>query len=314
MLLRLWPRRARTHWKIVTAFVALGVLVLGQIALAYRTTTNNQVASTWVEHTQEVISAANEARATVAAMESGYRGFLLTRDEVFLEPYVVGQGVYRANLAQLEQLTADNPLQVERWQTIDQMAEDWQRNVTEPTIERRRGAPRATLLPTPEIVATVASGEGKRRTDQIHLVFADAVATEQALLTRRNAEQAEANAQLQWVLVIGTLAATVIAIALAVVILRTLERERLAGVRLSIQTAEHELYNRLAAAKGNIQLIQRQPDLPRSYQRWLDRASTSIEGAVGVVQSMRDLPDLRETSWDLAKVTTVALPTHNDGR
>ena len=304
MVSHLWSRRARSHWRITLAFAGLGVLVLAEVGLAYQTSSNNEVASAWVEHTHEVIGTANSARAAVADMEAGYRGYLLTGQEQFLEPYLAGRAVHDASLAHLEELTADNPQQTARWHAISQLIDRWMNDVTEPTIERRRRVAHGDAGMS-EIMASVLSGSGKAYTDQIRAQFADAIAAEQSLLAQRNAEQHVSNAQLRWVLILGTLGATILAVVLAGVVLRGLERERLAGVRLSIQTAEHELYNRLTAARGNIQLVEHQPNLPPSHRRWLDRARVSIDSAVSVVRTMSELPELNETVWGKGTLTTV---------
>ena len=106
--------------------------------MAYQTSTNNEIASASVEHTHEVIGTANSARAAVADMEDGYRGFLLTGQDNFLEPYLVGRAVHDASLAHLGQLTSDNPQQTARWQTVSHLIDAWMGEVTEPTIARRR--------------------------------------------------------------------------------------------------------------------------------------------------------------------------------
>ena len=41
----------------------------------------------WVEHTDRVINNANEAVKLTVDLETGMRGFLLTSDDKFLEPY-----------------------------------------------------------------------------------------------------------------------------------------------------------------------------------------------------------------------------------
>lgn len=41
----------------------------------------------WVEHTDRVINNANEALKLTVDLETGMRGFLLSSDEKFLEPY-----------------------------------------------------------------------------------------------------------------------------------------------------------------------------------------------------------------------------------
>ena len=86
------------------------------------------------------------ALAGLVDMETGYRGFLVTGKDEFLEPYNNGIEVYQEKLRALQEKTADNPTQVERWKDLEQRAVAWQREVTE---YGHCGAPllRARLLP-----------------------------------------------------------------------------------------------------------------------------------------------------------------------
>jgi methyl-accepting chemotaxis protein len=217
---------------------------------------------------------------------------------------MAGRETYQTDLHQLEQMSTQNAAQVSRWQNIDRLAGEWQQEVTEPTIARRR-----TLGIRPgaadEMAASLTDEVGNDRIQAVRSIFADALSVEQATLEARQQEQAASDARLRVVLIWGTVGAAALAAILGSWVFRTLERERLAGVRLAIQTAEHELYNRLAAASGNVQLLERDSDLNSRQQAWAARARSSIDAAVGVIRHMRDLPVLGETVWSEARVITI---------
>jgi signal transduction histidine kinase/ActR/RegA family two-component response regulator len=84
------------------AIVAIAVLVL-----AYRAAE----AERWVDHTIEVRQAVRELMNSALNAETGVRGFLLTEDPSFLEPYDAALSVLPGRLDELRRLTADNPTQ-----------------------------------------------------------------------------------------------------------------------------------------------------------------------------------------------------------
>ena len=91
-------------------------------------------------------------------METGYRGFLLTGQEQFLDPYTAGLAAYPDRLRQLEELTADNPVQLARWRTVDDLTQQWTQQYAEPRIQLRRQVP-AGAQPSPELVGWSAAAE-----------------------------------------------------------------------------------------------------------------------------------------------------------
>ena len=73
----------------------------------------------WVEHSDRVIGNANEAVRLTVDLETGMRGFLITGDEHFLDPYEVAKPQITAQLQNLQALVSDNPQQVERLKRLE---------------------------------------------------------------------------------------------------------------------------------------------------------------------------------------------------
>ena len=65
-----------------------------------------------VLHTQNVINQANQLLAAAINMETGVRGFLLSGDNAFLEPYEAGGKDFMERIQALSQTVSDNPPQV----------------------------------------------------------------------------------------------------------------------------------------------------------------------------------------------------------
>jgi PAS domain S-box-containing protein len=71
-----------------------------------------------VTHTFEVIATANALDHAMQDAERGQRGFLITGDDAYLEPYRSGVEDAPARLQRLRQLTSDNPSQQERIEAL----------------------------------------------------------------------------------------------------------------------------------------------------------------------------------------------------
>jgi methyl-accepting chemotaxis protein len=147
----------------------------------------------WVTHTYKVHASAKEILANAVDMETGMRGFLLSGDEEFLEPYIAGKKSFFKNVAALQVTVSDNPPQVARLKEAEKLIADWQNNVTEPALSTRRQV-RAGSGSLSDIQAMVNRKEGKKYFDAFRAVIAEFGAIEGELLAKRQAD-AEASSK-----------------------------------------------------------------------------------------------------------------------
>ena len=131
----------------------------------------------WVEHTDRVIGNANEAVKLTIDMETGMRGFLLTGDEGFLDPYEVARPRVFSGLQSLRGMVEDNPQQVDRIDRLIALQREWNNFGTDMIAMRRSGG---------DADAAIRNGRGKRLTDEIRSEFDGLIATEQQLRMARN--------------------------------------------------------------------------------------------------------------------------------
>ena len=78
-------------------------------------------------HTHQVISQALRVEKLALDMETGVRGFQISRDPTFLEPYDSAGPLIRCQIEELKVLVEDNPAQVERVVHIETAFEHWAR-------------------------------------------------------------------------------------------------------------------------------------------------------------------------------------------
>ncbi|GLO38996.1 two-component system sensor histidine kinase/response regulator [Pseudomonas putida] len=154
----------------------LGVGLLG--AVAFVAVINYLLSALqWVEHTDRVIGNANETVKLSIDMETGMRGFLITGDERFLDPYEVAKPRIFGSLQSLRGMVEDNPQQVERIDRLIALQQAWNTFGSEMINLRRSQG---------DYSALIGNGRGKRLTDEIRKEFDNLIASEQQLRMARN--------------------------------------------------------------------------------------------------------------------------------
>lgn len=96
------------------------------LALVFFTLLNReqQAATSWTLHSQQVRLEASRLLAALVDAETGQRGYLLTHQETFLEPYERGRAVVPESLSALRHLVSDNPAQLKRLDAIASLAKE----------------------------------------------------------------------------------------------------------------------------------------------------------------------------------------------
>ncbi|WP_137806141.1 response regulator [Pseudomonas sp. G(2018)] len=133
----------------------------------------------WVEHTDRVINNANEAVKLTVDLETGMRGFLLSGDDKFLEPYEMAKPRIEVVLNTLLELTADNPVQTDRLHRLQALQVEWA-DYAQSMIDLQRSSG--------DYRSAVRAGKGKRLTDEVRKQFEDVINMEQQLRATRNEE------------------------------------------------------------------------------------------------------------------------------
>lgn len=189
--MNIW-NKLRLRWKLLSGFGVVLLLTTLQALYTYGVTTQNQETTRWVDHTYEVIDVANTALSGLVDMETGYRGYLVTGDEDFLEPYRQGTSASLAALEELQELTSDNPEQVGRWKDLVNRSGAWQREVTEPGMALRQDVAAGEASFT-DVANFESSGIGKQHFDGMRSVFSDAIQAEVTLMEARKVDAADAS-------------------------------------------------------------------------------------------------------------------------
>jgi CheY-like chemotaxis protein len=86
-----------------------------------------------------------------------------------------------------------------------------------------------------------------------------------------------------------------------------LERARLDGVLLAARTAQHELNNQLAVARGYAELLVGSPDLPPHLIEMAEEVMNAADDAATIVRQLRTISHIHETDWSEPGESTINL-------
>jgi len=199
--------------KITTGFgIALTMLlVIGGVA--YHSTTTLIETNQWVTHTYTVLEHLGTLITLADDVETAERGYIITGEDDFLQPYRDAIGPLDRTEKELRQLTADNPRQQRRLDAVEPLIKgklEWYREVIDARKEKGFEA----------AAAMVAKGTAKRLMDQIRQLVGEMRDEETGLLEVRTSDAADSARRTLNVILFGSLIAIVLVTVSAFLIVR----------------------------------------------------------------------------------------------
>jgi signal transduction histidine kinase len=222
--------------KVVAPFVsAASVLIFG--VLAYRGVQNAFDAERLVTHTHQVIEANDAVLARVVDAETGERGYIITGDSAFLDPYRGAEQDAIAHIGDLRRLTADNPAQQARIGTLARLV-NRRFTVLDARIRTRRehGFERVQT-------DFAVNGGGKPVMDSARAVLAGIAAAETGLLGARRTRQRAYETEIAWTVIIGAGTAALLGLLISMMLSRSAAVERRLSRDVRQRADELELAN-----------------------------------------------------------------------
>ena len=166
----------------ITAGIGMVVaLLIFNAATSYRNTLKLVENEHWVSHTHRVLTELEATLSTLKDAETGQRGYLLTGEERYLEPYNSAIARINQQVVGLQQLTADNKRQQQRLRDL-KIAIDSKLADLERTLNLRRKQNLAAA------VRQIKTGRGKQIMGSIRQQIATMTAEETQLLQQRARE------------------------------------------------------------------------------------------------------------------------------
>lgn len=130
-----------------------------------------------IEHSDQIISAANGGLRLFLDGETGLRGYLITGSESFLAPYINSIPQAETTLDELKKSVSDNKIQIDRVVRLEAIYHNWRAyadNVVKLKSENKNA------------IAVVSQGTGKALIDEARDLFDKLIATEERLRKDRS--------------------------------------------------------------------------------------------------------------------------------
>ena len=211
--------RLRLNDKIPWAF-ALALLPLVVISIAsFRSMSGMVDAASSLRHTQEVNMSLVKLLSDMTDGETGMRGFVITGQAQFLEPYHAAIGVINQDLANLQKLTAGNVEQQQRLVAMQPIVADKFNEMAKVVSLRRTEGFTAAQR-------EVLTEFGKKKMDAVREIVADMIGAENRLLEQRRVVADARTHDTRMVLGLSALMGFLIAFSALVSISRELRKRR----------------------------------------------------------------------------------------
>lgn len=265
--------------------LSLILLILSSLA-SYVSIRNLIKSSDLVEHSNEIISKINEAFSNLKDAETGQRGYLLTGNKDFLQPYVGTKDKIYSLFAELEQQTGDNPLLQEKINEIQETLKS-RLVIMEATIKAKENG---------EYVSDKFLYEGKVHMDKLRQLIKEMQTEEKRLLHTRTTEMNSFAKYTPWLIVF----AAVLALGITVFFYRKVSldyNERMA-LQQELETINSETARRIKLLQSIAAEISNGNYKARSH----DPASDSIGNLASSLNSMAEslsktVQNLEDKEW-----------------
>jgi PAS domain S-box-containing protein len=175
--------------KLIAPSFVLVLMVMSLVGLgAYHQGRRNVAAEQLVSHTFEVLGELNTTLSLMQDVETGSRGYVISGEESYLEPFNNAVRLVPQEIQHLRQLTADKPEQQRRLDALEPLISLRVRTAEANIVARTTRGPSAAEQ-------TLSKGPGKRSMDAIRGAIAEMAAAENQLLQHHSDELRASNAQ-----------------------------------------------------------------------------------------------------------------------
>jgi signal transduction histidine kinase len=161
--------------KLFAGFVLISFLFTAVAIVNYRLSEDVIANSNFVTDSQNITRTSASLQRSLIDMETGLRGYLLTGNKTFLEPYNSAAELLPSQFQLLKDYMKENPEQLKRVKEIEDIHEKWRRDFAELLIvEKEKETAKGDS--TGKVTALdhgflVVNEEGKRLTDQMRVYF-----------------------------------------------------------------------------------------------------------------------------------------------
>jgi signal transduction histidine kinase len=225
-------------FRLLAASGVLAVVIGATFGLLLTAIDDERNTGRLADRSRTALTASDRLGELVLDLETGARGFVITRQQRFLEPWKVAVAEFPVQARTLERLAA-SPEQARRARRVDREGRSYIREYSIPLVRAVRQDP-------PFASSVAVTAEGERRVGSIDARLDRFAAAEHALLDARQ-DRADADAQRAIVLgILGLVGSLALIASFAVYLLRSVGRPVKRVAEMAGRLADGDLAVRLA--------------------------------------------------------------------
>lgn len=236
--------------KILAGVVICSVILFSIAFISFYNSEKFKETNQWVNHTHEVLYEFQQILVHCTNAETGERGFIITGNEKYLEPYSNASTQINEHLAKVKDLTKDNTRQQKNVQDIQKLANRLTQRLSA-NIELRRtaGFEKAQLIE--------ATDSSKIILDNIRKEIRDARVIEDSLLVQRKQDSEKDARNFNYISIILVITIAIVLVSVYLIIIANLKALRQAQTEAMNKNLILEGSSGLAKEiQGNIQVKQ----------------------------------------------------------
>jgi CheY-like chemotaxis protein/CHASE3 domain sensor protein len=255
--------------KILIGFLACALIFFGVAIFSFKNSEKFIASNAWVDHTNQVLNEFEQILVYSVDAETGARGFVITGDNNYLEPFTAATSKIREHLDKVRELTQDNPIQQKNIEELEKQVNRHIDHLNSYIELRKKDFEKAKEI--------VASGEGKRIEDEIRKTVDKCREIEQILLVERK-QTSDADAH-NFNIVFIILLLIIIIVLISVYLIIT------ANLR-ALKKAETETTNKNWLLAGNTELnekTQGEKEVGELAQEVINQLTSYMKAQIGAI-------------------------------
>ncbi|PYL93574.1 MAG: hypothetical protein DME28_08500 [Verrucomicrobia bacterium] len=128
------------HLKLLSGTTVAVIVIIFLVGVFLLVTLRDHYQDSLRTHTIEVMRLSSLIENDIAGLESGHRGYLLSGNENYIEPFEKKRDLIRQRIDDLTVLILENPRQRKRVITVQEVVQEWLDTVATPEMSARREA------------------------------------------------------------------------------------------------------------------------------------------------------------------------------
>lgn len=205
-----WFNNLNIGKKLALGFGMVIVILITLSTVSFRNFSEFNDVTKWNVHTYEVLAQLDAIIESLINMETGQRGYSITGEKAFLEPFNQGKASFETVLSDVKEKTKDNPKQQDLLNRIGQLEQEWMKTA-ELAISYRNDVNQGTRTMN-EVIALEQQANGKQFMDEIRKTLDQSITMENDLLKERTQKLDRIRIATNNTLIFGTLLAIILAI------------------------------------------------------------------------------------------------------